>query len=150
MGGKENGWFDKLLRPTFTLLARQSISPSVCPGGQTLSRKILFYLFLFLQTLFRSKFVNPWSRNKACPSFSLMLYNGLSVLPDFFLACFLVLMSTFCTANIRITCPSFSVFFLENLARSAESLNNDIKLCCHLSVRSLCIQNIEDCESNKE
>lgn len=44
----------------------------------------------------------------------------------------------------------FLYFSWKKLARSTESLNNDIKLCCCLSIRSLCIQNNEDCESNSE
>lgn len=38
----------KILWLWLSLLGRQSVSPSVCPRGQTLSSKILFYLFLSL------------------------------------------------------------------------------------------------------
>lgn len=42
----------------------------------------------------------------------------------------------------------FLYFSWKKLARSAKSLNNDIKLCYCLSIRSFCIQNTADCVSN--
>jgi len=51
-----------------------------------------------------------------------MLYNELSILLGVSLACIFVLMFTFCTANIRITSPSFSVFFLEKAAKICREL----------------------------